>query len=58
MKKLPVVIALIALAGCAQFNPKLEPFAAGGATSFGDSGHPDWLRDPAKGDYPFSPKAW
>lgn len=58
MKKLAIAIVLVALAGCAEFNSKLEPFAAGGASSFTDSGHPDWLRDPAKGEYPFSPKGW
>lgn len=55
MKTLAVAIALLALAGCAQLTP--SP-AAGGASAVTDSGNPDWLRDPARGQYPYSPKGW
>ena len=47
MKKIAFGIAVICLAGCAQF-------AASGATSSTDMARPDWLRDPARGEYPYS----
>ena len=54
-----MVVALVALAGCAnlkdQFHP---PFAAAGGSALTDSGRPDWLRDPARGEYPYSPRGW
>ena len=59
MKQLTIAIALLALAGCAQLEDNFHmPFAAGGASTFTDSGHPDWLRDPARNEYPYSPKGW
>ena len=51
MKELVLVIAIVVLAGCAQV-------AASGATSASDTARPDWLRDPARGEYPYSPKGW
>jgi hypothetical protein len=44
-------IAVAALAACAQLPP-------GGASDSAHSARPDWLRDPARGDYPYSPKGW
>ena len=58
MKRIALALSLVALAGCAYLKDFHSPFAAGGSTSFSDSGHPDWLRDPAQGDYPYSPKGW
>ena len=51
MKTIAFAIAAIVLAGCAQF-------AASGATSSTDPARPDWLRDPARAEYPYSPKGW
>ena len=59
MKRLAIAIALLVLGGCAQLKENFNTsFAAGGASSFSDTGHPDWLRDPARGEYPYSPKGW
>ena len=40
---------------CGQLTP---PPAARGASAVTDSDNPDWLRDPARGQYPYSPKGW
>jgi hypothetical protein len=59
MKKLAIAIALVAPAGCAQLKDTFnQPFAANGASALTDNGHPDWLRDPARGDFPYHPKGW
>ena len=63
VNKLAVVIALVALAGCADFEVAFNrPMAADGASSALEDRRPerrpDWLRDPARGEYPYSPKGW
>ena len=45
MKTLAIAIALLALAGCAQLRQ-----------TFPDIGDPDWVRVPARDEYPYSPK--
>jgi hypothetical protein len=59
MNKFAIAIAGAALAGCAQMpgNPK-QPFAAGSTSYQDDAERPDWLRDPARGEYPYSSKGW
>jgi hypothetical protein len=50
-----IAIAIATLAGCAQ----LPGSAAGGSASYeADGQRPSWLRDPAQGEYPFSPRGW
>jgi hypothetical protein len=59
MNKLPIAIALVALAGCADFELRFNsPAAADGASSVLEDRRPDWQRDPARGEYPYSPKGW
>lgn len=55
MKVLTFAIALLALTGCAQLT---QPSAASGASVSSDTASPDWLRDPARGQYPYSPGGW
>lgn len=53
------VIALAALAGCADFEVRLDrPAAADGTSSALEDRRPDWLRDPARGEYPYNPRGW
>ena len=59
MKKLALAFALAALAGCADFEVGFNrPTAADGASSALDDLRPDWLRDPARGEYPYNPRGW
>ena len=59
VNKLVVIVALVALAGCADFEFGFNrPTAADGASSSLDDLRPDWLRDPSRGEYPYSPKGW
>ncbi|HEY5898522.1 MAG TPA: hypothetical protein VIV54_13220 [Burkholderiales bacterium] len=59
MKALTIAVALIVLAGCAQLHERFNrASAAEGASSLVDSGRPGWLRDPTRGEYPFSPQGW
>jgi len=59
VNRLAVVIALAALAGCADFEVRFnQPTAADGASSALEDPRPDWLRDPARGEYPYSPRGW
>ena len=55
MTKLAFVITLAALAGCAPISEKREqPSAASGMTYQADTPQPRWLRDPARGEYPYN----
>lgn len=59
VNKLAVVIALVVLAGCADFEVRFNrPTADDRASSALEDRRPDWLRDPARGEYPYSPKGW
>ena len=59
MNKLAVVIALLALVGCADLEVGLNrTMAADGSSSTLEDRRPDWLRDPARREYPYSPKGW
>jgi hypothetical protein len=59
MNKLPVVIAFVALAGCADFEVGFNrPTPVDGTSSALEDRPPDWLRDPSRGEYPYSPKGW
>jgi len=59
MKKLFAAIAVVALGGCADFEVGFNrPTAADGASSALEDRRSDWLRDPARGEYPFNPKGW
>ena len=59
MNKVAFAIALVALAGCADFEVRFNrPIAADGASSELNDRRPDWMRDPARGEYPYSPKGW
>lgn len=48
MKTLALAIALVALVGCAKLNSTVD----------GSDERPDWLRDPARGEYPHNPRGW
>ena len=57
MKELAIATASVAFAGRAQPEETLDQtFAAVGASAPTDSGHPDWLRDPAREDFTYTPK--
>ena len=59
VNKLAVVIALVALVGCADFEVGFNrPTAVDGTSSALEDRRPDWVRDPARGEYPYSPKGW
>ena len=58
MKTVALAIALIALAGCAQLKETFDGFPAASGASLASDERPDWLRDPARGEYPFNPKGW
>ena len=59
MNKLAVVIALVALVGCADFEVGFNrQTVADGASSVLEDRRPDWLRDPPRGEYPYSLKGW
>ena len=57
MKKVAIAIAIIIQGGCAQLQATPSRSAAAGATA-GDEPRPDWLRDPARGEYPYSHQGW
>ena len=55
MAKLAFVFIVAALAGCAPMSEKREqPTAASGTTYQDDTPQPRWLRDPARGEYPYN----
>jgi hypothetical protein len=55
MRKLAIAMAVAALAACAQLPENREqPAAASGTTYRDDTARPRWLRDPARGDYPYN----
>jgi hypothetical protein len=60
MKKLAtIVIAIATLTACAQMrDSSSQPSAAGGASYEGGAEHPDWLQDPARGEFPHSGNGW
>ena len=59
VNKLAAVIALFALVGCADFEVGFNrPTAAERESSAHEDPRPDWLRDPARGEYPYSPRGW
>ena len=49
-----LAITVATLAGCAQLS---EGSAAGG-TFQASAQHPDWLRDPARSEYPYNARGW
>ena len=57
MKKVAIAIAIIILGGCAQLQATPSRSAAAGATA-GDEPRPDWLRDPARGEFPYNSRGW
>ena len=59
MKTAALAIALAALAGCADFEVRFNrTVALDGTSSAIEDRRPDWQRDPARGEYPYSPKGW
>ncbi|HEV3008843.1 MAG TPA: hypothetical protein VGX52_07410 [Burkholderiales bacterium] len=53
------LFAVAALAGCADYEVGFNRSTApDGASSALEDRRPDWLRDPARGEYPYSPKGW
>ena len=58
MKRLAAIL-LVLLAGCADFEVRFNrPMTADGTSDTRDDRRPDWLRDPGRGEYPYSPKGW
>ncbi len=59
MGKRAILIVLIALAGCAGYEIRFNQVTpTDGASSALVDLRPEWLRDPARGEYPYSPKGW
>ena len=56
---MPLPTAGELIACCAQMpgSPK-QPLAAGSTRYQDDAERPDWLRDPARGEYPYNYKGW
>jgi len=58
-KALAIAVAIAVLAGCAQVRGTPgQPVAVGGASEEENAKRPHWLRDPARGEYPYSPRGW
>ena len=54
-----MAIAIAVLAGCAQApGVPAQPVAAGSTSDQGDAERPYWLRDPARGEYPYNSRGW
>jgi hypothetical protein len=60
MTRLAIVIAIaLFAAACARMPATAEQPVAASGTSEDDKGRrPHWQRDPARGEYPYSPRGW
>jgi hypothetical protein len=60
MTKLAIVaVAIATLSACAQMrDSSSQSSAAGGGSYAADAQHPEWLQDPARGDFPYSGNGW
>ena len=59
MKSLAIAIAIALLAACAGVPATTDqPGAASGTSEEDKAKRPHWQRDPARGEYPYSPRGW
>ena len=58
MRTIAIAVAIVVLGGCAQLKKMSnQPGAMTGASASAEQ-RPEWLRDPARGEYPYNPKGW
>ena len=58
MKIVALAIALVVLAGCAELKATSDGSLAASGASLASDERPDWLRDPARGEYPYNRRGW
>ena len=59
LKSLATAIVIALLAACARGPGTAEqPVAASGTSEADNAKRPYWQRDPARGEFPYSPRGW